>query len=66
MTTWNSGEFLKGCLNARALKGKVVVVTVGFLVHGCDLLSTHTQRRNKKKLDILTMKIKLAQGTRHL
>jgi hypothetical protein len=32
---------------------------------GCGLLSSHAQRREKKKLDILTAKTKLAPVTQH-
>jgi hypothetical protein len=32
--TWNSGDLMKGYLNVRALKGKVLVVVVGFVVGG--------------------------------
>ena len=51
------GTFKKVYINARALRGVVgcLLVTVG-----CGLLSSHVQRRNNKKLDILTVKIKFA------
>ena len=35
-------------------------VACGLFAVGCGLLNSHTQRRNKKKLDILNVKIKLA------
>lgn len=50
---WNSRNFFRGYINARVPErhGRFV---------GLSLLSSHVQRRNKKKLDILMVKIKLA------
>jgi hypothetical protein len=54
-------ESFRGYINARALKG-VAGCWLFLIVVGLSLLSSHEQRRykNKNKLDILTVKIKLA------
>lgn len=53
-----SWELLRGYINARALEEQLGCWLVAV---GSSLLSCHLQRRNKKKkLDILTAKIKLA------
>ena len=61
--TSNSGRFFRGNINARVLRelvGGLPLIDVC-----CPLSSSHGQRYEKKKLDILTAKIKLAQGPNH-
>ena len=60
----DSEDFPGGYINAKALRDKeacgFLVVVWLLVVVGSGLVSSHVQRRRKKKLDILAVKIKLA------